>query len=122
MSNYGIKINLTKIKEHFLQNIKGNTMTKRCICIPLDALGIYEGEKGIYLDLVAFEYKEPKFADTHMVKISIPKEIVDAMTEEEKNAQPIVGGLKPIVAAERKKTEIPGTTEATAEDGNDLPF
>ena len=121
MSNYGIKLNLTKIKGHFFKNIQGKNETKRCICFPFDTLGFYEGEKTVYLDLVAFEYREPKYADTHMLKISIAKEIFDAMTDEEKNSQPIVGGLKPIVAAARGHIEITGTT-STADEGEDLPF
>jgi len=124
MSNLGIKINLSKIKGQFLLNVPGKTTTKRCLCIPLDTPGIYEGEKNIYLDMIAFEYREPKYTDTHMVKISIPKEILDAMTEDEKNNQPIIGGLRPVAAAAHKPIEITNTYTGTGEDGggDDLPF
>jgi hypothetical protein len=104
MSNYLVRINLAKIPEHFIYNVKGKTATKRCVCFPLDMPGIhFTSEKSITLDLVAFEYRERKFSDTHMVKISIDKDVYNAMSDEEKNKLPIIGGIRPLLA-ERKPT------------------
>ena len=35
MSNFGMKIDLLKLKGAFLRNLQGKTSTKRCIIIPL---------------------------------------------------------------------------------------
>ena len=120
MSNFSIKVNLLKVKSAFLTNIKGAQETKRCLVIPFDSTDLYEGEKGIYLDLAAFEMREPKHAETHLIKVSLKKEIYEKMTEEERNAQPIIGGMKPFIAA---KAEVNTTAEAVAGgEGDDLPF
>lgn len=34
MANYGIKIDLLKLKGAFMKNLQGKTATKRCIIIP----------------------------------------------------------------------------------------
>lgn len=47
MSNYNINLNLSKLKDSFVVAIKGKTVTKKCLCIPLDSDGVYVGEKGI---------------------------------------------------------------------------
>lgn len=123
MSNFGIKINLTKVKSAFLTNIKGTAETKRCLVIPLDSTDVFEGEKGVYLNLAAFEMKEHKYQDTHLVKVSLEKEVYEALTEEERNNQPIIGSMRPIVAA-RTQAEVNTTAEAVGNgDGtDDLPF
>lgn len=121
MSNFGIKINLTKVKSAFLTNLKGAKETKRCLVIPLDSTDVYEGEKGIYLNLAAFEMKEHKYQDTHLVKVSLEKEVYEALTEDERNNQPIIGSMRPIIVT---RTQAEVTTNASAEpsEGDDLPF
>lgn len=121
MSNFSTKINLTKIKSAFLTNLKGAKETKRCLCIPLDSTDIFEGEKGVYLNLVAFEMKDHKYQDTHLVKVSVDKEVYDALTEEERNNQPIVGSMRPIIAT-RTQTNISSTATANPSETDDLPF
>ena len=122
MSNYGIKVNLAKLKNVFLRNVQGKESMKRCIVIPIEDNWLFEGEKGgIYLSLSAFEYKEKKYTHTHMIKISIDKEVYDAMTEEERNNQPIVGGMHPVVP-KVVKTEISTSMELSKEETDDLPF
>lgn len=122
MSNFGIKVNLLKVHAAFLTNIKGATTTKRCIVIPIDDnMNLFEGERGIYLNLVALEMKEHKYQDTHLVKVSLEKQAYDAMTEEERNNQPIIGSMRPIVAA-RTQQEVTTTIDVTGGEGDDLPF
>lgn len=36
MQNFGIKIDLQKLRNAFLRVLKGKTATKRCIVIPID--------------------------------------------------------------------------------------
>ena len=84
---------------------------------------MFVGEKGVYLNLTAIEMQNPKFSETHCVKVSLDKERYDAMTEEERQAQPIIGGMKQL---ERKQSEMTVTGQIDGsqafEDENDLPF
>jgi len=121
MNNFGIKINLMKVKSSFLTNLKGANETKRCLVIPLDSSDVFEGEKGIYLNLAAFEMKEHKYQDTHLVKVNLEKEVYEALTEEERNNQPIIGSMKPIIAI-RTQTEVTSNASAEPGEGDDLPF
>ena len=36
MANYGIKIDLLKLKGAFMRNLQGESATKKCIIIPVD--------------------------------------------------------------------------------------
>lgn len=123
MANYSIKTDLLKLKGAFVTNLKGKTTTKRCLIIPVDEAGLFVGEKGVYLNLTAIEMQNPKYSETHCVKVSLDKERYDAMTEEERQAQPIIGGMKQL---ERKQSEMPVTGQIDGsqafEDDNDLPF
>lgn len=75
MENYGIKIDLLKLKGAFMRNLKGANETKRCLILPVDDCdGVFLGEKGCYLNMTAIGLTEPKFKDTHCVKVNIPKE------------------------------------------------
>lgn len=101
-----------------MTNIQGRSANKRCICVPIDDSGLILGTKGVYMNAVAIEMKNSRFNDTHCVKMEVPKEQRETMTEEEREATPIIGGLHPI---ERK-------TEQMNVDGNipvipeDCPF
>ena len=123
MANYSIKTDLLKLKGAFVTNLRGKTATKRCLIIPVDEAGLFVGEKGVYLNLTAIEMQNPKFSETHCVKVSLDKERYDAMTEEERHAQPIIGGMKQL---ERKQSEMAVTGQIDGsqafEDDNDLPF
>ena len=117
MANYGIKIDLLKLRGAFMKNLQGKTATKRCIIIPVDDCdGIYLGEKGCYLNMTAIEMQEPKYTDTHCIKVNLPKEQREAMTEDERNAIPILGGLHAV--------EANGTLgeDAFPPGEDDLPF
>ena len=123
MSNFGMKIDLLKLKGAFLRNLQGSTSTKRCIIIPVDDCdGIYLGEKGCYLNMTAIEMQEPKYSDTHCIKVNISKEQREAMTEEQLRNIPIIGGMK---AIERKQPTMAVNETITREnfaDYDDLPF
>lgn len=124
MANYSIKIDLLKLKGAFIRNLKGKEETKRCLIISVDDCGgIYLGEKGCYLNLTAIEMQEPKYTDTHCIKVNLPKEQREAMTEDERNAIPILGGLHAI-EVKQKTMQVGETTrqEAFAPSDYDLPF
>ena len=102
-----------------LVNIKGKTSTKECIMIPVEDSGLYVGEKGVYLNMTAIEYREQKYSDSHFIKMSVEREVYDSMTEEERNAIPIVGGLHPIVPKQMQATSRMDISDA---EFDDLPF
>lgn len=81
MENSTIKINLSAFV-HIVTTVKnkaGNPV--KGIFIPLEKNNIFEGKKGLYVDLIAFPIKNNKTdsKDTHLIKQSISKE------EREKN-------------------------------------
>lgn len=128
MANYRIKIDLLKLKGAFVHDLQGKAATKRCIIIPVDADGVFLGEKGCYLNTVAFEMKEPRYNDTHFVKADIPRERRESMTDDERNAMPIIGGLHAIETQRQQEMAAPNTGVATtavpvtSEPVDDLPF
>lgn len=69
------------------------------------------------MDLACFALKEEKYEQSHLVKPSLTKEQRERMTDEEKNAIPIVGALKPMKA---KQAEVKEEVQPAPED--DLPF
>jgi hypothetical protein len=91
MSSISGKINLTQLKNQVITTKKG----AKCIVIPIKENNLYEGEKGVYLDITAFENKNKgDRSDTHIVKQSLQKEVYQSMSEEQKKAMPILGNLK----------------------------
>jgi len=121
MSNLAIKINLTRIPGAIYTKLTGRSGTqKNCIIIPVEDANLFIGEKGVYLDAVAIQYREQKYADSHFIKMSVPKEVFDSMSEEQRNAIPIIGGIKTIAKQEIEPTEAPEF--APPEDESGLPF
>lgn len=123
-TNYGIRIDLLKLKGAFMRNLQGRNATKKCIIIPVDECdGMFLGEKGCYLNMTAIEMQNQQYSDTHCIKPDIPKEQREAMTEEQRNAIPILGGLH---AIERQPQQMAVSTtigaDAFAPDDEDLPF
>ncbi len=101
--------------------VKGKNGQVKGLFIPLANNHIFEGEKGCYLDIVAFELKEPKDNQTHLVKQSLPKDVREKMTQEEKNAMPIIGNLN---TGGQSQSEHSGDVNGgkTASPDDDLPF
>ena len=123
MSNFGIKIDLLKLKGAFLKNIKGTTATKRCLIIPVDDCdGMFLGEKGCYLSMTAIEMQEPRYNDTHCIKPDIPKERREAMSDEEIRNIPIIGGMRTIERKQQTMTVTGTFTSNNFDDDDDLPF
>lgn len=126
MANISIKIDLLKLVgvETSMKGKSGNPI--KGFFIPYESNHVFVGDKGRYLSLQAFELKNPRpdSKDTHMIKIDLKKEVRDAMTEEERNSQPIVGnailwGNKP--ESQPAPSDIPPDQELLPEDDG-LPF
>lgn len=124
MGNFSIKEDLLKLKGAFITNFKGRTETKRCLVIPVDDSGLYVGEKGVYLNLTAIEMDNPKFKETHCIKQSLDKEIYETLTDEQRQALPIIGGMKPIERKPAPQMNVNSTFDGAqaVENEDDLPF
>jgi len=121
MSNISGKLNLMQLKAAIRKMTGKDGLLIDCVVLPIEANHFFWGEKGIYLDLTAFELKEKKGdnKDTHLVKQSLPKEIYDSLTDEQKKELPIIGNLR--VWGERVESE-PASTMTVGEEADDLPF
>ena len=126
MANISAKINLRQLK-NVVRSITGkNGNPVECLIIPIKENNLFFGEKGIYLDLQAFELKDrkPDQKDTHIVKQSFPKEVFDKMSEQEKKDMPILGNM---ILWGRRESD-PVNFETIGEDpviegtADDLPF
>ncbi|MCD8282065.1 MAG: hypothetical protein LUC22_02290 [Prevotella sp.] len=125
MSNFQISIDLRKLKNSFVREIRGRAATKRCIVIPIDDNDLVIGEKkgGVYLNLAAWETPNSQYGHTHYVKQSFTKAARDAMTDEEYKAQPILGNVKPIERRDPyQNTGEPIEADPFGGESDDLPF
>jgi hypothetical protein len=93
--NITAKINLRQLKSHVMTMKSKTGADIKCLVLPIELNHLYEGEKGIYIDLQGYELKERREGqkDTHLVKQNLPKEVYDAMTNEEKQNLPILGNM-----------------------------
>ncbi len=64
-----------------------------CLIIPIDRNYLFRGQSGVYLDMTAWEMKEPRGNDSHLIKQSLPKEVYERMTDEERRSMPILGNV-----------------------------
>ena len=121
MSKISSRINLLMLKCSVV-NMKAKSGMMDCLVIPIEKNGLFKGEKGIYLDLIAFELANKKEGskDTHLVKQSLPKEVRESMTEEEVKAMPILGNHA--VWSDGQSSQEPTSTAAPIDETSDLPF
>lgn len=103
-------------------NIKGKNGNKvPVVIIPIVSNGIFVGDKGTYLNIGVFEMDKPRFKQTHFVKRSLTEEEQKNMSEEEKNAMPIIGNMAPMKHKEAQPAPVTGCI-ASDEIQDDLPF
>ena len=123
MANYSIRTDLLKLQGAFVTDIKGKAATKRCLCIPIEESGLFLGEKGCYLNLTAIEMQNPQYSDTHCIKVSHDRDVYERMTEEERAAQPIVGGLHELRKKPQATVDLTSNSHPSfAGSEEDLPF
>ena len=127
--NKNIKIDLTAFAGSGIVNLTSREgKVKKCLVIPIEENHLYEGEKGIYADFIAWEMREKKEnGATHLIKQSLPKEVRDGLTDLEKKALPIFGDLRDAMTEKREMETYsmpdnnPGYATAP-EPVDDLPF
>lgn len=90
MSTIRMKMNLSALKSKVV-NMKTSEGEKEFLCIPIEKNDLYKGQKGVYLNLVAFQASGKDF--THIIKQSFDKSKIDKMSEAEKKELPIFGTL-----------------------------
>lgn len=128
MTDFNGKLNLLKLKRAGVMQIPGRTEVLRCLVIPIEENNIFistdenNRPKAAYLDLTAWALKNPKYEETHMIKQSLPKEVREKMTDEEKKAIPILGGLKPVIFESQNAASSCAAPIAQTQNSDDLPF
>lgn len=122
MSNISIKVNLRQLKNTVKSFKKQDGSLVDCLVIPVKDNHLFEGEKGIYLDLSAFEIKNKvgESKDTHLIKQSLPKEVYGVMTDDQKKELPILGNA--IVWGSREADTVEAGIVSSEEETDDLPF
>jgi hypothetical protein len=125
--NKNIKIDLTAFAGAGKITLTGKDgKQKKCLVIPIEENHLYEGEKGIYADFIAWEMRERKEnGTTHLLKQSLSKEVRSAMTDEQKKSLPIFGDMKDAQTDTRELEtySVPNQNDyATSAPVDDLPF
>jgi len=95
MGRISVKLNLAALKNAAIIT-SGKNKDVDCILIPIEQNHLFRSEKGaVYLDVIGFETapEKRKGKDTHMAKQSLDKKVLDAMSEDEKKAMPILGNF-----------------------------
>lgn len=118
MKNFNVKINLALMNG--VKTITSKKNNEKYVCIPLSANYIFEGRKGLYMDLTAYSY-DGKFGESHFLKNRIPKDIYEKMSEEDKKNTPILGSLSPL-EMDKGIAEKADYQEFEEVSENDLPF
>lgn len=120
MGNISIKINLRQFKNIIKDMKRKDGSSVKCLVLPIESNQFHVGEKGIYVDLTAFQIKNKvgDSKDTHLIKQSFAKEVFDSMTDEEKKAMPILGNAIVWGASEPE----PQTADIADDADDDLPF
>jgi len=122
MSRISGKLNLLNL-HGVVKMIKGKIGDVECLVIPLEKNNLFKGEKGIYLDIIAFEVAPEKrnseSKDTHLIKQSFSKEVRDLMSEDDLRKLPILGNLQVWEGIQEQETV---SSSETLSDEDDLPF
>ena len=118
MKNFNVKINLALMNG--VKTIISKKDNEKYVCIPLSANYIFEGRKGLYLDLTAYSY-DGKYGESHFLKNRVPKDVYEKMSEDDKKNTPIIGSLSPL-EMDNGMTEKADYQEFEEVSENDIPF
>lgn len=117
MNNISTKIDLLKIKGAMKTELDGKKGKVKVVVLPIEYANLYEGEKGVYLDLIGFPLRnpDPSRKDTHLVKQSLPK-------EKQRDDDPILGSHIQWGAAPQQAVSQTPAEEAEEASDDDVPF
>ena len=118
-----IRLGMRKLSGACVKTIKGKTALKRCLIVPIDDNPcFFLGEKDCYLNLVAIESTNSQYGDTHFVVGDMPREVRESMTQEQRNALPILGNIKPIERQATPQMQVGSMDSDSFAGEDDLPF
>lgn len=124
--NLLISVQLTRLNRVGRITLKDrNGSSIDCLAIPIGINNLSVADNNeIYLNMVAWESDKLKNGQTHLLKQSLPKELVDRMSDEEKKSMPILGSVKPMKSESRplEVYEVPASAPAEPAPADDLPF
>jgi len=115
-----LNLNLRQLSHALMTTPKGN----KALVIPIAENNLIEGEKGIYLNIVGFDYEDKsdkQYKDTHLLKQSFKKDELAKMSDEQKKALPILGNARVSGSTGHGESEPKGSNEV-ANGVDDLPF
>lgn len=115
-----VKLNLRQLKHALMTTKKG----AKAIVIPLIENNLFEGEKGIYLDIVGFDYEDKtgkQYPDTHLLKQSFSKDELSKMDEYTKKNIPILGNAR-VSGFSSHDESLPNGSDEVVQEVDDLPF
>lgn len=123
MANFSVKINLFKLRKIKFIEKDG----EKYVCIPCKANSLFQGEKGIYLEATSWQLNNSEYGESHMVKLSVNKEIYDKLTEEQRRKLPIIGSMKELgykgtVDNDLQSNDFSTPPNNYSNDDDDLPF
>lgn len=124
---FTFSINLIKFKNAGLIDLVSakSGLKKKCIVIPVEDNQIFTTEKGAYVSFIGFPTDKIE-KQTHLIKQSFKKEYLESLSEEEKKALPIMGGVNKDkdVVPESSDTYTTVGSDAQSEPApvDDLPF
>lgn len=124
--NFTVNIDLSRLSGARTQEMNIDGTLQRCLILPIDSAHLYEGSRGVYLDLKLVEHSSA-YGDTHFAKQSVSKKAYDAMTFDQRSAIPILGNakpLKPLQEGQVAKNEVSRPASPVAEPpfSNPAPF
>lgn len=118
MKNFTVKINLALMNG--VKTITSKKNNEKYVCIPLSENYIFEGRKGLYLDLTAYSY-DGKFGESHFLKNRIPKDVYEKMSDEDKKNTAIIGSMS-VLEMDNGITEEADIEDFNEVSNEDLPF
>lgn len=123
--NLNIHINLAGFHSSGVVTLQGKSGTRKCLVIPIEENHLFQGNKGVYADFIAWGNDKLNNGSTHLIKQSFTKDVRDAMTEEQRMSQPTFGDVRPMVSEVEQASgsvEFDGAAMAAVDPAYDLPF
>lgn len=123
--NLRIRINLGALKASGVATLQGKSGSKKCLIIPIEDNHLYQGTKGVYLDLIGWRNDKLSDGGTHLIKQSLPKEVRDQMDEKARFELPTLGNIAPMnlgVENSEASSEFAGATMSEDQTDDHLPF
>lgn len=133
MGNFNMKLDLSKLKNACVKDLKGASGMIKCLIIPVADNNLFISEKtgSVYLDCECKEVQNPKYDQTHFIKRRYTKEQYYQMDAEDRKNIPIIGNLSPQKEWNNNNNSSSYSTQSqprvqpsqiSSNNSNDLPF